>query len=197
MGALVLLSIPAYSDQLAMTLDQTIVIAPAGGVYQPGLCTNSNGSGSCVIFTGTITTDGFQDYFLDALFITMNASNPDGGMDVFDNTVTPQTAATGNQFFLNATMDSGTLGIDGPISDPDTYTGGLFEVDVAPNTPTGLYRGIATLEYTDLNDCTDPSNPCTVSVPFGVNVPEPGAFPFAVVGLVAMAAVRRRFAVRR
>jgi len=198
LAALFWLGVPASAD-LLVTLDQTgigpygtgLITAPGGG-YQPGLCQNSDGSGSCVIFSGTIATenDPTDDYFLDALYITMNPSNPDGGLDVFDNTY--NSSSLGNAFFLDATSNSGLLGPDNPGPTQDSYSGGIFEVDVAPDTPYGDYFGTAELQYTDQVDCL---SLCTVSTNFEVVVaPEPGEFMLAVSGLAAIGLLRRRLA---
>ena len=197
--ALLLLSVPASAD-LILTLNPTGIgpydtglESPPGGYYQPALCQNSDGSGSCVLFTGTITTGGdeTQDYFLDALYVTMNPSNPDDGAYVFDNTY--QSDWYGNAFFLNAISATGLLGPDSPAADPYTYTGGIFEVDVEPGAPLGDYFGTAALEYTDQTGCQDPENPCTVSADFEVVVaPEPAVFILVATGLAALAILRRR-----
>lgn len=71
----------------------------------------------------------------------MNRSNPDGGADVEDNTY--QNAAQGNAYFLNNVPS--LLGPDNPSAPDDSYSGGLFELDIAPNTPGGNYFGTATL----------------------------------------------------
>jgi hypothetical protein len=190
---LLLLSIPASAD-LIVTLDHGGVMeSPPGGFYQPGLCTNSDGSGDCVIFTGSISTGGdeSQNYYLESLVISMSASNPDGGADVNDNT--PQSATSGNAFFLNATSLDGVLGPLNTGSSPYSYSGGLFEVDVAPGTPSGGYFGTATLAYTNDTSCTDPSSPCfTAPVNFEVVVPEPSVFGLTAAGLAVIAARRRR-----
>jgi MYXO-CTERM domain-containing protein len=189
LGALFLLSIAAHADPLSIALDQSVLNSPQGGYYNPG-CTNSDGSLACVVFTGTITTDGLQNYYLQALYITMNSSNPDAGADVFDNTY--GSASGGNNYFLSNTPYD--LGPGNYSSDPDTYTGGLFEVDVNPNAPLGDYMGTATVDYTDDLDCTDSANPCTSAVNFQVVVtaPEPAAYVLALTGLAAVAVIRRR-----
>jgi hypothetical protein len=196
LGALapLLLTIPLSAGDLTfnLTAGESPLDSPPGGFYQPGLCQNSDGSGSCVIFTGTITTGGdeSQDYFLDALYLTMDISNPDGGgVDVLDNTY--GSGSSGNYFFLTATP-----GYLGPDAGQYSYSGDIFEVDVEPAAPAGDYFGIATLDYTDESDCQDPANPCTVSTNFEVVVPEPGAFLLALTGLITLAILRRMLAAK-
>jgi hypothetical protein len=196
LASLFLLSIPASAD-LLFTLDQTGIgpyltglNSPLGGIYQPGLCQNSDGSGSCVIFSGTISTDGdeSQDYTLYGLYVTMDPSNPDNGSYVFDNTY--QSSFFGNDFFLNNVP--GILGPDNPATDPYSYSGGIFEVDVEPGASFGGYFGTAMLQYTDETDC---QSLCTVSTNFEVIVnPEPGDCVLAAMGLAALALWRLKFA---
>jgi PEP-CTERM motif len=181
---LLLTTIPAFAGDLTLTLDPpAIQHSLPGGIYQPALCTNSDGSGSCVVFSGTITTGGdeSQDYSLNALYITMSPSNPDGGDTyVFDNTYLSD--FFGNAFFLSA---NGPPGLLGPDAGEYSYAGGVFEVDVEPGAPIGDYFGTATLDYTDETDC--PISSCTVSAGFEVLVtPEPGAWILAAIGLAAL-----------
>ena len=190
--AVFLLCGPAYADSLTFTLDNNGVLAtPPGGFYQPGSCTNSDGSGFCVVFTGVITTgtDRTQDYFLNELTITMAPSNPDGGADV--NDFTPQNG-DGNAFFQNLTQNYGTLGPDNLGLTPYSYAGSVFEVDVAPFASPGQYFGTATLDYSDANGpgCTVG---CGVSASFEVVVtPEPAPFALAAGGLALLGLLRRR-----
>jgi hypothetical protein len=193
-AALLLPGVPASAD-LLFSLDQTGLgtyqtglYSPPGGISQPGLCQNSDGSGSCVIFSGLISTgnDESQDYSLNALYITMSPTNPDNGNYVFDNTYLNQ--YYGNDFFLNNVP--GTLGPDIPGPTPFSYSGGVFEVDVEPGALQGDYFGMASLQYTDETDCL---SVCTVSTDFEVVVtPEPGVFVLAATGLAALCFWRRK-----
>ncbi len=191
--ALLLLSAPARADSLTFTLDNNgVLYTPPGGFYQPGSCTNNDGSGFCVVFTGEITTgaDQSQDYYLNELAIAMNGSNPDGGAYVNDNT--PDQATFGNAYFLNATGNAGgILGADNFTATPYSYSGGVFEIDVPPYASPGVYFGTATLDYSDNNgpDCTVG---CSVTASFEVVVtPEPGPFALAAGGLALIGLLRR------
>jgi hypothetical protein len=198
LGALVLLplmSIPASADSLIFTLDQSTLYSPPGGISLPELCTNADGSGNCVIFTGTISTnDPSQDYFPDALYLTMDSSNPDGGgVNVLDNTPlnnVPLGDPNGNAFFLSASGPPGILGPDNPGG--NTYSGGIFEVDVLAAAAAGAYSGTATIDFTDEANCQEA---CTAFVPFTVVVtPEPDTLALGITGLAAFAIMRRRSA---
>jgi uncharacterized protein (TIGR03382 family) len=197
--ALLLLGAPAWADSLTLTLDNDgVLYTPPGGFYQPGSCTNNDGSGFCVVFTGEITTgtDESQDYYLNELAITMNGSNPDGGAYVNDNTPTnvDYSPSLGNNYFLNATASAGgILGPDNFTATPYSYSGGIFEIDVPAYTSPGQYFGTATLDYSDVNgpDCTVG---CSVSATFEVVVtPEPGPFALCAGGLALIGLLRRRF----
>lgn len=195
LAPLALLASPAFADALIFNLDQSVLTTPPGGIFYPtGPCQNQNGDVyNCAIFTGTISSaaDPANDYFLNALYVTMSPSNPDGGADVFDNTYDNQ--FYGNAYFLAATYLAGAslLGPDNP-SGSDVYSGGIFEVDLQNNPPPGNYFGTATLAYTNETDCTDPSNPCTVSQNFDLDViPEPSMFALAAAGVVFLMAKHR------
>jgi hypothetical protein len=170
-----LLSIPASAGLITFSLAQSVKSSPPGGVYQPAACQNLDGSGACVIFSGTIVFDQSDLYSLTGLQVTMDPSNPDAGADVFDNN-------NENYFFDNV---PGTMG-EAPAS--NTYAGGIFEVDVDPATPNGDYFGTATLQYQDSSGNPFSSSP----VNFEIVVPEPGMFTLGSAGLLALAVLRKR-----
>jgi MYXO-CTERM domain-containing protein len=177
LAAPLLMALPASAGLLSFTLDQSLLDTPPGGIYQPAACQNIDGSGACVIFTGQIVFDDSDFYTLTGMQLDFDASNPDGGgVDVLDNNF-------GNYFFLNV---PGTMG-KAPAS--DTYSGGVFEVDVEPTAPSGDYFGTAMLQYQDSLGGSFQSNP----VSFEVTVtPEPGMFALAGAGLAMFARLRRR-----
>ncbi len=171
------LALPASADGLLMfSLNQNVILTPPGGIYQPSQCQNLDGSGACVIFSGTIAFDTLDYYSLTGMPIQMNPSNPDGGADVFDNN-------NQNYFFDNV---PGTMGA---APAPSTYTGGIFEIDVAPQTPAGDYFGTATLDYQNSAGASFASAPLNFEV---VVTPEPAMFVLTALGCGLMAMRRNR-----
>jgi hypothetical protein len=170
-----LLAIPASAGLLSFTLDQSTISTPPGGIFDPA-CQNFS-TLDCVIFSGTLSFTTDQDYFVNDIQIVMNPANPDGGADV-----------TGNDNYFQNTVPE-TIGPDGFTG--GIYTGGLFEIDVDPNTPTGFYNGTATLVATD--SIGDPiTGPDTV-LNFQVDViPEPGMGVLMFAGLASLAAMGLR-----
>ena len=195
---LLLSSVAASADSLTFSLDDNgVAYSPPGGYFSPD-CTNADGSFTCVVFTGTITTGGdeSQDYSLNQLNISMNTSNPDAGLVVADNTPTNiyYIPSLGNNYFLNATAEAGAgvLGPDDTGLTPYSYSGGVFEIDVPAFASPGQYFGTATLDYSDANgpDCTVG---CSVSANFEVVVaPEPGPFALVAGGVALIGLLRCR-----
>ncbi len=177
---LFVMAIPATASLLTFNLSPAVEISSPGGNYYPdGGCTQSGDPYHCVIFDGTITFDTNDFYSLTGMDLVMSLSNPDGGALVLDNTPNPGL----NTYFLRNVP--GTMG-ESPA--PATYTGPLFEVDVASNAPAGDYYGTATLEYTDSG-----GNPYTSSpVNFEVIIPEPGMCPAAGAALAGLIWMGRR-----
>ena len=193
---LLLLSAAASANSLTFSLDNNgVESSPPGGYFSPD-CTNADGSFTCLVFTGTITTGGdqSQNYYLNQLSITMDSSNPDAGLVVGDNTPTNiyYMPSQGNNYFLNATAESETLGTLNTGLTPYSYSGGIFEIDVPPFASPGQYFGTATLDYTE-DDDTACAAGCTLSAPFEVVVtPEPAPFALAAGGLAWIGLLRRR-----
>jgi hypothetical protein len=170
-------------------LSQELMLTYQGGIYQPSDCdTGFNGSLACVLFGGTISltndTSGL-DYFLTGLTIAIN-SMPAGA------TVNDVGDFNNENYFFGVTR--GLLGPDDtgfydPIAMSDTYTGGIFEVDVSPTAPFGDYSGVATLLYSDSNGVACTACP---TANFDVDVvPEPGVWALTAAGLAALALRRR------
>jgi hypothetical protein len=180
LSASLLLAIPASASLIAFTVDNSPIQTVPGGYYDPVDCQDT-ATLSCVIFDGTITFTPDQDYYALDIAIVLNPSNPDGGADVVGN----------DNYFFSAEGPPGIYGPDG-VNGSSTYTGGLFEVDVASNTPLGIYTGTAQLEATDNGGDTIASTPQN----FQINVvasPEPGMGALMLVGFASLAAMGRRF----
>jgi hypothetical protein len=172
-----LLAMPASADLITFTLDQSTISTLPGGTFDP-TCQNL-ATLQCVIFSGNISFTTDQDYFVYDIQIALNPANPDGGADV-----------TGNDNYFQANVP-GAFGPDGITS--GSYSGGLFEVDVAPDTPVGIYNGTATLVATD--SLGDPITGPDIVQSFQVDVvtPEPGMGMLMFAGLASLAAMGRRY----
>jgi hypothetical protein len=171
-----LLAIPASADLLSFTLAQSAIPTLPGGISDP-TCQNL-ATLDCVIFSGTVSFTTDQDYFLDDIQIVMNPANPDGGVDVTGN----------DNYFLDNVP--GTFGPDGIGS--GSFSGGLFEIDVDPSTPYGIYNGTATLMAFDSGG--NPIIGPNIVQDFQVDViPEPGMGMLMFAGLASLAAVGRLY----
>jgi hypothetical protein len=178
LSASLLWAVPASADLLSFTLAQSAIQTLPGGISDPA-CQNL-ATLACVIFSGTISFTTDQDYFLDDILITMNPANPDGGADVTGN----------DNYFLDNVP--GTFGPDGIQCGIDScFTGGLFEIDVSPSAPDGIYNGTATLVATDSSG-NPIVGPDTVQN-FQVVIPEPGMGMLMFAGLASLAAVGRLY----
>jgi hypothetical protein len=178
LSASLLLAIPASADLISFSVDPSTIPTLPGGIFDP-TCQNL-ATLDCVIFSGSISFTTDQDYFLNDIAIVMSPGNPDGGADVVGND---------NYFQLNS---PGLLGTDGVQcgSDDSCYAGGLFEIDVAPATPSGVYTGTATLVATD--SLGDPITGPDIVQSFQVDViPEPGMGLLMFAGLASLAAMGR------
>src|SRR5882724_771163 len=99
----------------------TLQNTPPGGISNPNCV---NGSLMCLIFSGTITADPATDTFINALQISFIPS-------------TTSLISNDNFFFAN---------VPGFLASTDpAYSGFVFEIDVAPDAPSGVYQGTATL----------------------------------------------------
>jgi hypothetical protein len=171
-----LFAIPASADLITFILDPGALPTLPGGVFNAA-CQNL-ATLDCVIFSGTISFTTDQDYFVNDIQIAMNPANLDGGAYVTGND---------NYFFVNV---PGTFGPDGIAG--GSYSGGLFEIDVAPNTPVGIYKGTVTLDATD--SIGDPITGPAIVQNFQVDViPEPGMPTLMFAGLASLVAVGRRY----
>jgi hypothetical protein len=186
LSAPLLLAIPASADLISFIVDPSTIQTAPGGIYNPSCQTLS--TQDCVIFSGSISFTTDQDYSLNDIAIVMSLTNPDGGADVVGND---------NYFQLNSPGILGTDGVQCGIDD-SCYTGGLFEIDVAPDTPLGVYTGTATLVATDepgdpiIGPDTVQSFEVDVIAPIVPPTPEPDMAVLMFAGLAALVAVGSR-----
>jgi hypothetical protein len=176
LSSTLLLAIPASADLLVFNLDQGAISTLPGGAFDP-TCQNL-ATLACVIFSGTISFTPDQDYFLDDIQIAISLANPDGGADVTGND---------NYFFDNV---PGTFGPAGVAS--GSYSGGLFEIDVDPSAPSGVYNGTATLVATDSIGASITGPDIVQSFQVDV-IPEPGMATLMFAGLASLAVMGRRY----
>jgi hypothetical protein len=173
----------AGTINLAFSLDN----GGAGSGYSTSLNSDADcfslPQANCVIFTGTLMdtdTDGSDMFFaqfpagIQAIF----SPNPSSGGLTLDNTFYDVVPAI-------LSGDPGSPGDGNPFS--STYSGPIFGIQIAPNTPAGVYSGIVTISAS----CGDDDPNCagfTVSQNFTVDViPEPGAFGLFFAGLLPLA----------
>jgi hypothetical protein len=169
-------AIPASADLLSFTLAPSVIATLPGGIFNP-TCRNA-ATLDCVIFSGTISFTTEQDYYVNDILIVMNPANPDAGADVVGNDL----------YFIDSVP--AIYGPDGVVSGSDT--GGLFEIDVAPSTPSGIYTGTATLSATD--SIGNPIIGPDIVQNFQVDViPEPGMATLMFAGLASLVVLRRRY----
>lgn len=157
------LAIPA-SAALSFTIDSPAFMYP-GGLFDSRCQSVSQ---FCLIMTGIIGSNAGDDIFINDYQATL--SSPFLTDDVFHG------------FFF-------TYGPPGEFIDGDSYTGGIFEIDLSPITPLGLYTGTITLQGGSDPGAFD----LIASQGFQVQViPEPAAYILTLAGLATLAVSRRR-----
>jgi hypothetical protein len=172
LSASLVLAMPASADLLTFIVDPSAIATLPGGIFDQA-CENQ-ATFECVIFSGNLSFTTDQDYFLDDIQIVMNPANPDAGADV-----------TGNDNYFLENVPA-TFGPDGLAS--GSRSGGLFEIDVDPSAPFGIYSGTATLMATDSmgNPITGPNTVQSFQVDV---IPEPGMGMLMFAGLASLAAL--------
>ena len=172
------------SGDTVPTGDLSIIFSPASEVYPPGAdafqCQLGSGTTApCVIFSGTIT-----DFDTDGSFITL-ATAPT--ISAYSNyfTVDENTFFDTPGFYEGDTDDYVTSNTYGP--------GPIIGLDIAPDTPAGIYTAEAIFAGEGGTD--DPNfQGFTIEVPFTVVIaaPEPAAGGLTIAaGMLAIAASLR------
>ncbi len=140
---------------------------------------------NCVQFSGTLTdtdNDTSQTYpYMGLIGISLAfTSNPAHGALTLDNTFTQDNAIPG---VLSGDPNYAT---DNSGNPPNSYTGPLFGIDIAPGTTVGNYTGTITISAAGGDD--DPNyNGFTVQQSIDVQVtPEPAAASLALAGLASL-----------
>jgi hypothetical protein len=173
--ALLLPAVPMFGQGLQMLL------SPATETSTP--------TGS-VIFSGTLVDTDTDDSFLFLNDISVVFTPPADSYLSVDPTGDPTSSP--NTFFFNTV--SGDLIGDGVTGD-DTYTGPIFEVYIAPDTPLGDYFGTTNIlgGYDGPDADFNPLLPTAASFEVVVT-PEPGVFLLTLAGLAGLAIMKRRWA---
>lgn len=162
----ILFLLPAFaagSVVLSITTP-TLQYTPPGGIPNPNCV---NGTLSCLLFSGDIVPDPSADTYVNDIQIDF----------------TPISASLTNDdnfFFEN---------VPGFFASTDpTYSGPIFEIDIALDALPGIYTGTATL----LGGINGPGdlNPLASDNFTVVVTPEPGAIWLTALGLVVLAARR-------
>jgi hypothetical protein len=178
--------IPAFADDLSITLIPNFGVgAPPAIAPDPDPPCSLPG---CVLFTGTLQDNDSDDSYiflsnvdptLPNISVTFSSGPASGGLTI-DNTFDDLPAIPGV-----LVGDSNSLADFGL---PNSYSGPLFGIDIAPGTTQGIYTGTVTIFANGGTD--DPGNAgFSVSQEITVEVaPEPGGAILAVTGLIGLAA---------
>lgn len=172
-------SAPAYGDSdLTFTLDSGIGSGASTNLSPDAdTCLPPN----CVLFSGTLfdTDTDLSDLYLTDISVAFS-SNPASGALTVDNTFYDDVPGV-----LSGDPNYATDNLGNP---PNSYSGPIFGIDIAPETTVGVYTGTVTID--GLGGTNDPEyNGFTVSANITVVVtPEPAAGGLALVGLAAFAA---------
>jgi len=191
-----LAAVPAYGDSVG---DLSFTLSTNPGTGSPS---NASADGAppcqpynCVLFYGTLTdTDPNLDtspfIFLNGpldspagITVSFSSGPANGGLTV-DSTFYDSTDYVPGVF--SADPDFAT---DSSGNPPNTYTGAIFGIDIAPGTTLGDYTGTVTISGT--GGLGDPSySGFSISQSFTVDViaPEPAAGSLVLTGLAALMA---------
>jgi hypothetical protein len=176
------MSAPAFAGDITITIDPTTEQYPPG--YPTFLC-QETGTAPCVVFTGTIIDNDIDD---SLLFLSSVALDPTVAADDYftlDNTFYDDVPGA---FSGDPAWETDDLG-----NPSDTYTGPLFGLDFAPDTPNGIYDGM--IIFSGAGGTNDANyDGFTVEEPFEVIIgtPEPASGLLMLTALLATGAARRK-----
>jgi hypothetical protein len=191
MKHLLLISVALLGMSPAAFADLTAVLGPSSvlQVYPPSLdpaTCEQTGTAPCLLFSGTLT-----DTDSDGSIININ--DP-GGISLIYGQPTDSTYLTLDSSLYYyaplAFVGDPTASTDGSFL-PNTYTGVIFGIDIAPSIPAGTYNEVAQISaYGGTNDPMD--NGFYVDMDFTIEVvPEPSSGLLILAGLGAIVARRR------
>jgi len=153
----------------------------AGLIFTLNSPTGVGAPGDSIIFSGTLLDDDLDTSFLFLNAIAVSFTPPGGTF------LSPDA----NFFFQNV------IGVlqSPPDIFPDSYTGPIFKIDVAPNTPAGTYFGTIQIE----GGHNDPgeTNVLATQTFQVVMAPEPGLTGLTLAALACLALARSRSQRRR
>jgi hypothetical protein len=131
---------------------------------------------NCVLFTGTLTdTDvdadpSYPDMIFPGISVSFS-SNPASGLLSIDNTFYDSI-----DYFPGILSGDPNYATDGSGNPPNTYTGPLFGIDIAPGTSIGEYTGVVTISAAGgLDDPNYGGFTVTQTITVDVVAPEPAA----------------------
>jgi MYXO-CTERM domain-containing protein len=191
-----IVAMPSWASDLTFTLN------PSSETWSPGFL------GVSVPYTGTLIDTGAGDLcdnggagciYLNNVVLNFDPTDPAGianfltlDVGLFDNTL--QNAPSGSALSDDGPNSMTGSGLFYMMADQP-----IFGIEVAPGTPQGIFTGNATI-YGGVTYFGDPNGPglndplASAKFTLAVVAPEPSPFGLAILGLGAVALVRRRVA---
>jgi hypothetical protein len=177
------MSAPAFGGSITITLNPSNEGYPLGSAAF--LCELNGSPGEpCVMFSGTITDTDTDGSYLFLNSVALDPTVPADSYFTVDNTFYNDVPGVFSGDPNWATDDEG--------NPSNSYTGLLFGLDFAADTPAGIYDGM--LIFSAVGGDIDPDGKgFTVEVPFEVDIdtPEPASGLMLLAGLLATGAWRR------
>src|SRR5579872_1540235 len=133
---LLVLTASCAFGSLQFSLSPSLLESPPGGLPN---ATCASGP-TCLIFSGTLAGDLVNDFSINDLVIDF----PGGGDTVLSNGDCFSSFYTACNFFFGF-VNVPSTGPPGTLLSTDSFTGPIFEIDVDPAIPVGLYNGTATI----------------------------------------------------
>lgn len=144
---------------------------------------------NCVLFSGTLTdtdvdTDpSYPDMVFPGIGVSFS-SNPSSGSLSIDNTFYDSV-----DYFPGILSGDPNWATDGLGNAPNSYTGPLFGIDIAPGTSVGVYTGTVTISAAGgLDDPNYGGFTVTQNITVDVLAPEPAAASLSLAGLAVLLA---------